>query len=226
MIVRTNGVDIFYEKTGEGRPCVLLHGNGESHEIFDVLTEELSKDHAVYAMDSRGHGRSTGEGDLSYELMMEDTAGLIRQLGLDKPFVYGFSDGGIVALLIAIRYPDIVSGIAVSGANLRPDGVRGAYLLIFRLIHFFTRSRKVKMMLTQPDIKDEELERISVPVLVLAGSRDLVKEEHTRHIAKHIKGSELRVLDGESHTSYVVHSRKLYGILKPFMDKLEALSGK
>lgn len=70
MILRTNGVDIFYEKTGEGKPCVLLHGNGQNHSIFDVLVEDLSKDHAVYAMDSRDHGKSSKTKYLSYELMM------------------------------------------------------------------------------------------------------------------------------------------------------------
>lgn len=221
MIVNVNGMEIFYEKTGEGRAIVLLHGNGEDHNIFDVLSEELSIDHSVYAMDSRGHGRSKKVRELTYESMMEDTAGLIRQLGLNKPFVYGFSDGGIIALILASKYPELVSGIAVSGANLNPRGVREKYIRIIRMIHFITRNRKVRMMLTQPDIKDEELERIRVPSLVIAGEKDIIKEEHTRHIAGCIRNSELKVLEGEDHASYVVHSSKLYGILKPFLDSIE-----
>ncbi|ETA79278.1 alpha/beta fold hydrolase [Youngiibacter fragilis] len=221
MIVNVNGMDIFYEKTGEGSPVVLLHGNGEDHGIFDVLSDELSIDHAVYAMDSRGHGRSGKARELSYESMMEDTARLIRHLGLNRPFVYGFSDGGIIALLLASRYPDLVRGIAASGANLDPQGVRAKYIRILRVIHFFTRSRKVRMMLTQPDISDEELERIDVPTLIIAGSQDIIREEHTRHIAGCIRNSELVILEGEGHASYVVHSRKLYGILKPFLDRIE-----
>jgi pimeloyl-ACP methyl ester carboxylesterase len=221
MIIDVNGMDVFYEKTGEGRPVVLLHGNGEDHGIFDVLSEELSIDHAVYAMDSRGHGRSGRTSEFSYESMMEDTAGLIRQLGLSKPFIYGFSDGGIIALLLASRHPELVSGIAVSGANLDPQGVKEKYRRIFRVIHFFTRSRNVRMMLTQPDIKDEELEKIVVPTLIIAGKKDVIKESHTRHIAGCIRNSELKVLEGEGHASYVVHSGKLYGILKPFLDSIE-----
>lgn len=221
MILNTNGVDIFYEKTGEGRPCVLLHGNSQNHRTFNTLAEDLSNDHAVYALDSRDHGKSSKTKELSYELMMEDTAGLIRKLGLEKPFVYGLSDGGIIALLLASKYPDLVLGIAVSGANLRPDGVKEKVLKIFRFIYLLTGSRKFKMMLTQPDIRDEALGRISVPTLVIAGSRDIIKENHTRHIARHIPDAELLILDGEGHASYAIRSKKLYGILRPFIDKIE-----
>lgn len=221
MILHTNGVDIFYEKKGEGRPCVLLHGNGQNHSIFDVLVETLSKDHQVYALDSRDHGKSSRTKELSYALMMEDTAELIRKLGLEKPFVYGLSDGGVIALLLASNYPDLVSGIAVSGANLRPDGVKEKIMKIFRFIYFLTRNRKFKMMLTQPNITNEDLARISVPALVIAGSKDIIKENHTRHIARHIPNAELLILQSEGHASYVVRSTKLYGILRPFIDKIE-----
>lgn len=221
MILRTNGVDIFYEQTGEGRPCVLLHGNGQDHRIFDVLVEALSKDHAVYALDSRDQGKSSKTKALSYDLMVEDTTGFIRKLGLEKPFIYGFSDGGIIALLLASKYPDLVSGIAVSGACLRPDGVKENVLKIFRLIYMLTRSRKFKMMLTEPNISNEELERISVPTLVLAGSKDIIRYNHTRHIARHIPNSELQIQDGEGHGSYVMNSDKIYGILRPFINKIE-----
>ena len=221
MILNVNGVDIFYEKTGEGRPCVLLHGNGQNHSIFGVLAEELSKDHAVYALDSRDHGKSSKTKELSYELMMEDTAALIRKLGLEKPFVYGLSDGGIIALLLASKYPDLVSGIAASGANIRPDGVKETFLKIFRFIYYLSGSRKFKMMLTQPNISDEQLEKISVPTLVLAGSKDIIRENHTRHIARHIPNSELQILQGEGHASYVMKSKKIYGILRPFIDRID-----
>lgn len=221
MNLKINGVDIFYEKTGEGRPCVLLHGNGQNHSIFNALVEDLSKDHAVYALDSRDQGRSSKTKELSYELMVEDTVGFIKKLGLEKPFIYGFSDGGIIALMLASKYPDLVSGIAVSGASLRPDGVKEKVLKIFRLIYKLTRSRKFKMMLTEPNITNEELERISVPTLVLAGSKDIIRYNHTMHIARHIPNSELQIQEGEGHGSYVMNSKKIYAILRPFIDKVE-----
>lgn len=77
------------------------------------------------------------------------------------------------------------------------------------------------MMLTEPNISNEDLERISVPTLILAGSNDIVKNNHTRHIARHIPGSELQIQHGEGHAGYVMHSHKIYRILHPFIDKVE-----
>lgn len=218
MLVNVNGVSLFYEKRGKGKPIVLLHGNGEDHRIFDVLTRSLEKEYTVYALDSRGHGQSGGE-EISYDLMAEDTAAFLRLLKIEKPILYGFSDGGIVGLILALRYPGLLSKLAVSGANVTPEGLRPMYRFFFRVGYFFTRRERVNMMLTQPQITAAQLGRITVPTLVMAGEKDLIRREHTEEIAAAIKGSELCILSGELHGSYVVHSRKLYPILKPFLEK-------
>lgn len=115
--VEINGVSICYEQQGGGRPVILLHGNGGSHHTFDGLIKRLSASYTVYAPDSRGHGHSGKAGPLSYEQLASDTAELIRVLGLEKPMLYGFSDGGIVGLLVASGWPGLLSKLAVSGAN-------------------------------------------------------------------------------------------------------------
>jgi pimeloyl-ACP methyl ester carboxylesterase len=84
--------------------------------------------------------------------------------------------------------------------------------------YFFTRSNKLKLMLTQPDIPEEDLFTITTPTLVLAGRHDVIKESHTKLIASSISGSVLKILPGESHTSYVLHNEKLYGIIKSFIE--------
>jgi len=216
MLIQVNGIKIFYEKTGEGRPVILLHGNGESHKIFDVLVPELAKTHTVYALDSRSHGQSGKARPLRYRDMAEDVAAFIEALALVQPLLYGFSDGGIVGLIIAARYPALLGKLAVSGANIRPDGILPRVFWLMKVMHIFTRDDKLKLMLTQPDISHEELSRIAIPTLVLAGEKDLVPRGHTEEIARAIPGSILRVLPGESHASYVLHSPKLYGLLAPF----------
>ena len=218
MFVKVNGINLFYEKTGQGKPILLLHGNGESHKIFDVLTKQLSDKYTVYAIDSRGHGQSSMAKELDYEIMAEDIAAFIKELSINQATLYGFSDGGILGLILAFRYPDILSKLIISGANLNPSGPKSSYLTLFKIIYIITRSRNYKLMLTQPDIKDEQLQEINIPTFVLAGSKDIIKEEHTRHIAEQIAGSTLRILTGENHMSYVIHSKKLYEIIAPFLE--------
>jgi len=217
LYFKTSEIELYYEKTGQGEPVVLLHGNGEDHTIFDVLVKQLSPDYTVYAIDSRGHGKSGKVESLDYNSMMEDVALFIREMGIQKPIMYGFSDGGIIGLLLAVKYPEMLSKLIISGANTHPDGIKGIHILPMKIVYFFTGSRKNKLMLTQPCITDAELNAIVTPTLVLAGSKDLIKENHTRNIAKNIPGSVLRILEGESHGSYVVKSEKLYEIIKIFI---------
>ena len=221
MYIDVNGVTLYYEQTGSGSPIVLLHGNGEDHSIFDELVQELSKSFLVYAVDSRGHGGSTKTQTLDYKVMTNDIAELIKNLNLAKPVMLGFSDGGILGLMLASGYPDLLSKLIVCGANAHPNGIRTPYLLIMKLFYRLTKNEKLKLMVTQPDISDSELMRISVPTLVLAGIRDLIKKRHTEHIASFISCAHMRILGGESHSSYVVHSPKLYTIIRPFLDETE-----
>ena len=96
MYIHINRQILFYEKTGEGSPILLLHGNGEDHTIFDALIPQLEQSHTVYAIDSRGHGASNPTEDYHYSGMAEDIKELITSLEIDSPIIYGFSDGGII----------------------------------------------------------------------------------------------------------------------------------
>lgn len=216
MEVTINGINLYYENTGSGGPIILLHGNGEDHTIFDKLTEKLSADYTVYTPDSRCHGKS-GPGRLDYKLMAEDIVGFIRMLGLEKPVLYGFSDGGIIGLIIAMKYPDILSRLIVSGVNLNPFGLKFRFLLSTGMQYFKKRSIFDRLMLTQPHIKAGELGKIKIPVLLTAGEQDLIREKHTKRIASAIPDSRLFILPGEDHGSYIAHSDKMYEIIKNFV---------
>jgi pimeloyl-ACP methyl ester carboxylesterase len=149
--------------------------------------------------------------------MAEDVAAFLRELAIEKPVLYGFSDGGIIGLLLAINYPEKLAKLIISGANVHPGGIKTIYRDLMKVGYFFTRSQKYKLMLTQPHISEVDLGNIVTPTLVLAGSRDIIKDEHTKTIARNIRGSELKILEGESHTSYVIHSAKLFKIIQPFL---------
>ncbi|SHH52071.1 Pimeloyl-ACP methyl ester carboxylesterase [Sporobacter termitidis DSM 10068] len=217
MNIRVNGIDLWYEKTGDGPPIVLLHGNGESHRIFSVLTGQLSENFTVYALDSRDHGQSGKSRELTYGLMTEDTARFIEALGLDRPAVCGFSDGGIIGLMLASWYPGLLSRLVVCGASTSPEGTKRGWLRLFRLLYLITRDKKYRLMLTEPHITKEDLKSIDIPVLVLAGEKDMIRAEDTRFIAGSIPGAALRILRKENHMSYVINSPKLYGAMETFL---------
>ncbi len=217
MYIHINRQILFYEKSGEGAPILLLHGNGEDHTIFDAVIPLLEQTHTVYAIDSRGHGESNPTQDFHYADMADDIAQLIEALEIESPIVYGFSDGGIIGLLLAIHYPGLISKLIISGANLNPHGIKPLSLLKIRRHYQKTNSPLDKMMLEEPEITPSDLSKIQIPVLVLAGSKDMIKASHTKLIAQNLPNARLQIAQGEDHGSYVIHSNKLYTYLKEFI---------
>ncbi|ADL04691.1 alpha/beta fold hydrolase [Lacrimispora saccharolytica] len=219
MYIDVNGITLFYEVSGSGPAILLVHGNGEDHRIFDETAELLKKDYTVYALDSRDHGKSTRVKTLGYHEMAEDVAEFIRIMELERPYFCGFSDGGILGILAAARHPDLFSKLVLCGANANPQGLKWYWYKIFALMETLSHDRKLRMILLEPRITAKELESITIPTLILAGERDMIRESHTRYLASRIKDSSLRILPGEGHGSYIVHSRKLYYFMKKFLEK-------
>lgn len=220
MYIQLNSQILYYEKTGEGLPLIFLHGNGESHEIFDELVADFSSTYTVYAIDSRGQGDSATPKEYHYKDMAEDVIRFIEALHLSRPILCGFSDGAIIALLVAMSRSDLLSSIVVCGANLSPKGLTGKARREIRSLYRKTQKPLVKMMLEEPMILDWELEKISVPALICAGERDMVKKKETERMAKHIPVSQLHIFPKENHSSYVEHSHKLTPVMKAFLDSL------
>ena len=213
-----NNVNLYYEEYGNGQPIILLHGNQETHEIFDKLIDKLKDNYKVYAIDSRCHGKSENPIDISYDLMCDDIIDFIKKLNIEKPILYGFSDGGIVGLLIAIKEPNLLSNLIISGANITPDVLTFFDNMITKLFYFFTRSKYIKMMLDEPNIPLRDLKKINIPVHVLAGEKDVIKCEHIKLIADNISNSTLEIIKNENHGSYIIHSDKLYEIIKKYIN--------
>ena len=209
MIQQTSKINLYYEKTGTGVPLIMLHGNGEDHTIFNKATAVLKKHFTVYAIDTRGHGKSSPVDELHYEDMANDVYEFICKLNLEKPIVYGFSDGSIVALILAIKHPEAISRIVASGVNTQPNGLNTINLLIYKITYFFTRAKRIKLMLNEPSITDTQLNNIKIPVSVTGGSKDMIKQSHLKHIADSIPNSTLTIFNGELHGSYVVNSTKI-----------------
>ncbi len=217
MLINVNNINLNYEIYGNGTPILLLHGNSESLDIFDKLIEKLSHDYKVYAIDSRCHGKSENPKAISYDLMADDIMDFIKKLDIEKPILYGFSDGGIIGLLIAIKEPNLLSKLIISGANLNPKGMSNFMLIMSKIIYFITRNKLFKLMIKEPNIQPEELEKITIPTHILAGEKDVIKYKHTKLIADHIINSTLEIIPNENHGSYIIHSYKLYDIIKKYI---------
>ena len=218
---RINGIGIRFLDVGKGTPVVLIHGNGETHLIFEREIEQLTAaGYRVIAPDSRGHGESDPVQEFHYSDMAEDVFQLIQTLHLQKPLYYGHSDGGIIGLLLEIRHPGTLSGMAISGTNLSPRGLREDFLESCRSQNAGNPDPLITLMLQEPHIAPEELGGIRIPVLVTVGENDLILPEETACIAAHLPRAEKVVLKGEDHGSYVVGSDIMGQMLIDFFRRL------
>jgi pimeloyl-ACP methyl ester carboxylesterase len=177
----------------------------------------------VYALDSRGQGANGRLNEYHYKDMAEDVYCFAKALKLAKPAVFGWSDGGIVALQTEILHPNTFSLIVASGANVTTDGIIDfdAFAAQFQqydsLGNLIEPEPLVKMMLTEPNISAKELHTIQCPTLIVAGQLDLVALEHTQYIASCIPNSTTLILEGETHGSHILNNPKMGNIMLDYI---------
>lgn len=203
-----NGQDLHYVTFGRksGDPVLLLHGNGGSHKSMRrQLLQFALHGYRVYALDSRGQGANAPLTEYHYADMAEDVYCFCQALHIDKPVVYGWSDGGILALMAEIAHPGLFKAIITSGANITPDGVTDFAENEAELREQFKDNPLFLMMLNEPHISPAELGTISCPCLIMAGDHDSIAPEHTQLIASSIPNAELCIVPNADHGSYIKH---------------------
>lgn len=221
-----NGVKVYYEIYGQGKPMVLLHGNGGSIGSRAKLIPEFASKYQVIAFDSRCHGKTDCPAEyLTYEKMASDVNAVLTHLKIDSAYFWGQSDGGIVSLLMAIHYPKKVKKLLASGANLRPDttALDPALLPILdkmwpRVKDDSIRSKQFRLLVEQPNIKSSDLKKIKADVLIMGGDRDAIRNEHFLEMHKNIPGSLLCILPGTTHFPYQDRTKWFLEILYDFFD--------
>jgi pimeloyl-ACP methyl ester carboxylesterase len=216
-----DGVRLYYETFGAGPPVLVLHGGKGFLETMHYPITALAHDHFVIAPDSRGHGRSSdGPGPLHYDDMARDMIVLMDRLHIPRADIVGWSDGGIIALKLAIAYPKRVRRIVAIGANFDVDGLAGLgpppgprdpglgpARDIYRLIsptpdHWPVVWRKVdRMWRTEPHIPVSDLRTIQAPTLIIAGEHDIIRRDHTDAMAAAIPGAREIIISGAGHDS-------------------------
>ena len=218
--VMVNGTSIFYAAEGAGRPVILLHGNGGSHNDLETTQRALAQaGYMVYALDSRGQGANAPLPEYHYKDMATDVYEFIKAKGLDKPAVFGFSDGGIIALQLEVMYPGTSGAIATGGANIF---VKGALVPEFENGFLAQPSDNplVKMLQTEPTMTPQDMQTIHTPSLIMSGEHDLILADHTRLIGENIPHAKVKIIPGEDHGSYICNSPKLTELLLDFFNEI------
>ncbi len=203
-------IHLHYTRQGSGPPLLLLHGNGEDGGYFVHQTEYFSRHYTVYALDTRGHGQSPrGAGPFTMARFAQDLLDFMDEQKLERAHLLGFSDGGNIALTFALLHPERVDRLVLNGANLDPGGVKPVIqipiVLGYRLASLFAgRSPEARLhaeilglMVNEPRIPPEALKELRLPVLVIAGTRDMIREAHTRMIAGALPDSRLVLIPGD-----------------------------
>ncbi|MBK7886809.1 MAG: alpha/beta hydrolase [Bacteroidetes bacterium] len=212
-----NGAKQYFEVYGQGEPLVLIHGNGGNIGYMKPQIKFFARKYKVIVMDCRGRGNSElGSDSLTYMQITKDVNDILTHLKIDSAYVVGRSDGGIIALLMGIYYPEKVKKIVAFAANLTPDTLalypsflnevkrdrRQADEMLLKkdsTQNWKILQQRNRMMEFQPQISAGDLQKIKCPVLVMSTDRDIIQEEHTVYIYRNIPRANLSILAGESH---------------------------
>lgn len=203
-------IQLHYIEQGQGHTLILLHGNGEDISYFEHQIPYFSKDHHVIAIDTRGHGKSPrGNKTFTIKQFAEDLHDFMEEKGIEKAILLGFSDGGNIAMEFTLKYPERAEKLILNGANLFPSGVKPLYQwpieIGYRIAKLFAKkSEKAKhntellgLMVNEPNINPSELAKLTMPVLVIAGTKDMIKESHTKLIYKSLPDAKLEIIEGD-----------------------------
>jgi pimeloyl-ACP methyl ester carboxylesterase len=223
-----NGHRMYYETNGSGRPLLLLHGGGNSIQgSFAKQLDVFSKTHAIIAPEQVAHGHTPDNGGpLTYARMASDTAALLRKLNLKDVDVVGWSDGGILALMLAVEHPELVRRVVVSGANFTPEGyfpddlrrmrgkdVANPSTLDERLNHLWATSP------TRDELNPALLSGLHRRVLVMSGDHDAIVLDHTIALYRALPDARLCILPGTGHGTFIQRPEWVNAIVTAFLDE-------
>ncbi len=219
--MREEGFQLAYEEAGSGIPLILLHGNGEDRSYFRHQIEDLQDIRHVYALDTRGHGQSPrGTAPFNLDQFARDLEKFMDQNGIEQADLLGFSDGANIALTFALKHPDRVTKLILAGGNLNPEGMNPKDLQeIQEEYETVTGFQKelLSLMVNEPHIQPDELKKLTMPVLVTAGSEDVILEEHTRLMAEATPDSRLVILPG-SHWNAAESPEAFNRMVRAFLE--------
>jgi pimeloyl-ACP methyl ester carboxylesterase len=212
--VEVNGINLYYETHGTGRPLILLHGGLASGEMFGPILPVFTERHRVIIPDLQGHGRTADiDRPIDLQLMADDIAALIDHLQLAKPDVVGYSLGGGVAFFLASKYPDRVGKLVMASANVRRDAIppemlaqqgqvnaaAAEFMKETPMYHLYQRVAprpedfgrlldKIGESMAKDFDFSEEVRALKVPTLIVAADADMAPPSHYIEVFKLLDG--------------------------------------
>lgn len=231
--VGMRGFKMYYEAYGKGEPVLMIHGNGGDISNMLYQIPYFAQHYHVIVADSRAQGKSADLADsISYEMMADDLNGLLEYLSMDSAYVIGWSDGGIEGLLLAMRHPDKVKKLAITGANLWPDSTAVDPWVVSSTAEYCQSLMKkpqtpelknqiklIKLCVFEPHISTKELAQIKCPTLVIGGDHDVILPQHTMLIAQSIPKSYLWILPNSGHSTPIVYHDEFNRVIGDFFMK-------
>ncbi|HJJ80419.1 MAG TPA: alpha/beta hydrolase [Methanocorpusculum sp.] len=201
-------ISLAYKKAGEGKPLILLHGNGGSSADFALQTNYFSGFREVISVDTRGHGNSPrGDVPMSFPQFAKDILAFLDEQEIEKADIIGFSDGANTAILFAAENPKRVGKLILCGACTSPKAVKRSVQIPIEIGYWIAsrfknpKARKnaeiLGLMVNDFGISKEHLRQIQAETLVLAGTKDMIRESHTKMIAETIPQAKLMFLEGD-----------------------------
>lgn len=200
----------YTRELGQGDVLLLLHGNGEDGGYFKHQLQFFGKTYHVIAIDTRGHGETPrGSAPFTIGQFAEDLKEFMDERGIAKAHILGFSDGGNIAMEFALRYPQRVDRLILNGANLNPGGVKFSVQFPIVIGYYVTslfagrdpEAKKKKellgLMVKEPHVEPKRLKQLTNRTLVIAGTRDMIKESHTRLICQSLPDAQLALVEGD-----------------------------
>jgi pimeloyl-ACP methyl ester carboxylesterase len=237
-----NGLRVYHEIQGTGRPLVLIHGGVCTIETcMEKIRTPLAKTWKTVAVELQGHGRTADiDRPLTYEQMAEDTAALLRQLKIKNADFFGYSVGGGVALQIALRHPELVRKVVIFGTAYSSDGLIPGLMENFKTMkpedipaQFRDAYAKVaphpeqwptlvgKVMRLGLDFKGwrpEEMRSIQAPTMVMIGDADIVRPEHAVEMFRLLPHGQLAVLPASTHFAPMERPAWIASMTRAFLD--------
>jgi len=236
--LKRNDVTLHYVVSGAGDPIVMLHGNGENLHVFDELAGLLSESYRVIRMDSRGHGKSILRAklrELDFRQFCGDIFALMDAEETGNAVLLGFSDGANAALAAAAENPQRIQAVIAISGNMNPSGLKTPVLVFFDLEYaFFTvlewlmrsqnshdrilnRKMQIGLLTGHPRITADDLARITMPVLLLTGKRDLIRQEHSEWIRSSIPRAKLIFVKNAGHFDIFKRTKEYAGYITDFL---------